>query len=78
MYTPYAADEENLEGVADALAAAWGDLQTNRAVVRRANRRRAEEEFNPERAACRMADLLREILASPTRAVAKQNSLVTV
>lgn len=64
-YTPYAADEEDLDGTADALARAWGDLQADGAAVRRANRRRAEEEFDPERAARRMADLLRELVSSP-------------
>ena len=76
-YTPYAADEEDLDGVADALARAWTDLQADRVAVQAANRRRAEEEFDPERTALRMVDLLREILASPTRAVVKQKSLVT-
>jgi len=62
-YTPYAADDEDLDGVADALARAWGDLKADGAAVRAANRRRAEEEFDPERTARRFADLFREIVA---------------
>ena len=62
-YTPYAADDEDLDGMAGALARAWGDVKADGAAVRATNRKRAEEEFDPERTARRMADILREVVA---------------